>query len=73
LCFDNLELVAVRERGSTDLRHRYAVVMRRCENVEEYHMDTSTIRLVERIMKALEKSKANNSPVKKGEGRNGYD
>jgi hypothetical protein len=73
LCFDSLELVAVRERGSTDLRHRFAVVMRRCGNVEEFYMDTSTIRLDERILKALEKSTANNSPVKKGEGRNGYD
>jgi hypothetical protein len=29
--------------------------------------------LVDRILKALESSQANNTPVKVGEGRNGYD
>jgi hypothetical protein len=58
LDFENLELVTVKEKGTgTDLRHRYAIVMRRCENVEEFFiMDTATIRLVERILKALESS-----------------
>jgi hypothetical protein len=74
LDFENLELVAVKEKGTgTDLRHRYAIVMRHCENVEEFFMDTATIRLVDRILKALESSQANNTPVKVGEGRNGYD
>ena len=60
------------ESCGTDLRFRVAFVMRTLENVEEFYVDTSTIRLSDEMVKAAEKSNANKS-IDKGMGRNAYD
>ena len=60
------------ESCGTDLRFRVAFVMRTLENVQEFYVDTSTIRLSDEMTKAAEKSNANNS-MDAGVGRNAYD
>ncbi len=76
--FEDLSLVQVIDtegrngnEGETDLRHRIAFVMRWLGNEEEYYMDTSTIRLNEKMKEAMKKSTANNEFD--GKGRSAYD
>ena len=77
--FDDLTLESVTEAEdeeeggcATDMRWRVAFVMRTLENIEEYFVDSSFIRPNDDMVKALEKSTANNE-VKENEGRNAYE
>eukprot|EP00956_Cyclotella_meneghiniana_P038105 scaffold148870_cov37-Cyclotella_meneghiniana.AAC.1 len=67
--WEDLELVGgVTAKDGVKCRNRVAFVMRRCEKMEDFYTDTSTIRLGADMLKAMETSTANNN-IKEGMGR----